>query len=428
MRLSFLGFEVIVILSSIGALLLSVAILLAGGGLLSTLVAVRAQVEGFSLAFIGLLLSGYYIGFVAGCFVAPYFVARVGHIRAFGALAATAAAVSLIHAISLNEYVWLLLRVVAGFCFSGLYMIVESWINEKSDNEQRGKVLSVYRIVDLVAVTSGQFMLTLSSPETFIPFSMVSVLIALSIVPIALTKSIAPEPISKTALNLRKLIRVSPFAVMGALAVGLANGAFWGISPVLVKQLGYGVNEVALFMSVAIVGGALAQWPVGYISDLIDRRWVLIMVAGASAGGGMFLWMFGSQSIGMLLLGGALYGLFAMPLFGLSAAHANDYAQADEFVAVSGGLLLLYGIGSIIGPAIAPYFMTLISPSAMFAYTALIHSALLVFGLYRLTRRDSIALEDQEDYVAVPRTSPGVFEMDPRSSNDGVEAAEEYAI
>ncbi len=403
------------ILVSVGALLVSAAILLAGGGLLSTLVAIRAQSEGFALPLIGLLLSGYYIGFVAGCFATPYLVARVGHIRAFAALAALAAAAVLLHAISQNVMVWLVLRLITGFCFAGLYMIVESWINEKSTNEMRGQVLSIYRIVDLVAVTAGQYMLILANPAGFILFSLVSIFIVISIVPIAMTKALAPEPITQTTLNLSKLLRVSPIAVVGAFSVGMANGAFWGIAPVFVQQLGYDVMMVPVFMSVAIISGAVAQWPVGYISDLVDRRLVLIMVAAASALSGLFVYVYAAESLSLLLIGSGLFGFFAMPIFGLSAAHANDYAQSDEFVSISGGLLLLYGFGSIIGPVLASLAIQMASPSWLFAYTATVHILLVIFGLFRLTRRDSIPVEYQEDYVPVPRTTPAIFEIDPRN-------------
>ncbi len=403
------------ILASVGALLISAAILLTGGGLLSTLVAVRAQSEGFALPLIGLLLSSYYAGFVIGCFVTPYSVARVGHIRAFAALAALAAAAVLCHAISQNVIIWLILRLITGFSFAGLYMIVESWINEKSTNKMRGQVLSIYRVVDLVAVTAGQYMLILANPAGFILFSLVTMLIVISIVPIAMTKAMVPEPITQTSLNLPKLLQVSPIAVVGAFSVGMANGAFWGIAPVFVQQLGYEVMMVPVFMSVAIISGALAQWPVGYISDLVDRRIVLIAVAGACTFSGIFLSVYATSSLPLLLIGSGLYGLFAMPIFGLSAAHANDYAQDDEFVAISGGLLLLYGIGSIIGPVLASLVMQAASPQWLFAYTALVHVLLAIFGLYRLTRRYSIPVEYQEDYVPVPRTTPAIFEIDPRN-------------
>ena len=404
------------IFSTVGALLISAAILLAGGGLLGTLVSVRAQIEGFPLPVIGLMMSAYYLGFVVGCFATPYVVARVGHIRSFGAFAALTAAASLCYVLVLNIPLWILLRLITGFCFAALYMIIESWINEKSTNETRGQVLSIYRMVDLVAITLGQFMLTWADPAGFVLFSLVALCICISIIPVSLTVASAPEPLTKTSLNLRKLMRVSPLAVLGALAVGLANGAFWGISPIFVQELGYDLLMVALFISAAIISGALAQVPIGWVSDRVDRRVVLIFVGGASAASGVFLCLLAPISQFFLIAGGCLYGIFGMSLFGLAAAHANDHAEPDEFVAVSGGLLLIYGIGAVLGPVLAPLVMQHTSPSYMFAYTAAIHAALFVFGLYRLTRRDSIPVEDQEDFIpARPRTTPVIFEIDPRS-------------
>lgn len=408
-------------LISVGALLLSAAILLAGGGLLGTLVAVRAQAEGFALPFIGLLMSSYYLGFIAGCFATPHLVLRAGHIRAFGALAALTAAATLMLAISQNMGLWLVLRVIVGFCFSGLYMIMESWINEKSPNEKRGQILAIFRIVDLVAVTIGQFLLLLSNPAGFILFSIVSILICLSIVPLAMTKALVPQPISHTSLNLQKLYRVSPIAVFSALAVGMTNAAFLGISPAYISLLGYDLVMVSLFISVAIISGALAQWPIGYISDFIDRRLVLLFVAGASLASGLFLGTLGSHSTTLLLLGSCLYGTFGMSIFGLSAAHANDHADAGEFVAISGGLLLVYGIGSIMGPVLATVFMEVISPNWLFIYMAIVHSFLLIIGIFRLTRRSPVPAEEQEDYIAIAaaQKTPLFFELDPRSDADG---------
>lgn len=404
------------IFSTVGALLISAAILLAGGGLLGTLVSVRAQIEGFPLPIIGLLMSAYYLGFVIGCFATPYVVARVGHIRSFGAFAALTAAASLCYVLVLNIPLWILLRLITGFCFAALYMIIESWINEKSTNETRGQVLSIYRMVDLAAITLGQYMLTWADPAGFVLFSLVALCICISIIPVSLTVASAPEPLTKTSLNLGKLMRVSPLAVLGALSVGLANGAFWGISPIFVQELGYDLVMVALFISAAIISGALAQVPIGWVSDRIDRRIVVIAVGGASAASGVFLCLMAPVSQFFLLAGGCLYGIFGMSLFGLAAAHANDHAEPDEFVAVSGGLLLIYGLGAVLGPVLAPLVMQFTSSSFMFAYTAAIHAVLFVFGLYRLTRRESIPVEDQEDFIpARPRTTPVIFEIDPRS-------------
>ncbi len=401
------------IFNSIGTLLISAAILLAGGGLLSTLIAVRAGLEGFPFMAIGIMASAYYIGFTAGCFGTPYLVKRAGHIRVFAALSALVAAIVLSHAIFVNIPLWIVLRCATGFSFAGLYILIESWINERSSNKNRGKVLSIYRVVDLGAVTAGQFMLTIADPKEFILFSLVAILICLSIFPISLTKAEAPLPISDTKLNLKKLIKVSPLAVAGVVCVGLANGAFWGIAPVFVQQLGHPMIIVSTFMSVAIFGGALLQWPVGVLSDKFGRRSILLLVTLGSMGSGIFLWQYSAQSLHALVFGGFLYGVFGMQIFGLSAAHANDYAKPDEFVAISGGLLMLYGLGSIIGPFLAPIIMTLSTPQSLFVFTACVHASLVVYGLYRRTRRDEI--DDTDDYVAIPnRTTPAIFRLDPR--------------
>lgn len=405
------------------ALLISAGILLAGGGLLGTLIAVRANIEGISLPVIGILMSSYYAGFIAGCMLTPAMVARAGHIRAFAALAALTAASALIYAISVNIPIWIILRMVTGFCFAGLYMIVESWINEKSTNEMRGQVLSIYRIVDLAAMTIGQFLLTTADPSGFSLFSLVSILVCVSIVPIAMTKAIAPEPLSRAKLDIPKLMKVSSFAVIGSLIVGFTNGAFWAIGPVFVQQLGYDVSMVATFMSAAIVAGAIAQWPIGFLSDIVDRRQVLIWTAAAAAASSFFLSQVGATSALMMLAGAALYGAFSMSIFGLSAAHANDHADADEFVSVTSGLLLVYGLGSIAGPILAPAVMGVLGPSALFIYTGAGHLSLFVFGLYRVMRRANVPSEEQGDYVLVPKTSPAIFEIDPRGDTDSQEEA-----
>lgn len=403
--------------TAIAALLLSAAILLAGNGLQSTLVAVRANIEGFSLSAIGFLTAAYFAGFIGGCLRAPTMVAQVGHIRAFAALAALAAAAALLFALSTNVWLWFFLRGLTGFCFAGLYMIIESWINDRADNQNRGQVLSIYRIVDLSAITVGQFLLTAADPAGFILFSVVGIFIALAIVPVSLTKATAPSPLVQSKLDLGKLLRVSPLAVAGSFGVGLASGAFWGIGPVFVQQLGYGTGLIATFMSTAIIAGALAQWPIGFLSDVMDRRRVLVAVSGLASLGGLFLFAFAGMSSVLLLIGAGIYGCFVMPMFGLSAAHANDHAERHEFVAVSSGLLLVFGIGSVAGPLIAPIMMNAIGPSALFAYTAAVHALLFGFGLYRLSARAGIPLSDQEDYVSVPRTTPGVFEFDPRGTD-----------
>jgi len=395
------------VLSSIGALLISAAILLAGGGLLGTLVAVSAELNGFPLVAIGFLTSAYFAGFMGGCLATPYLVKRVGHVRVFAALSSLVAACALSHMLLINVPSWAILRALTGFSFAGLYMLIESWINEQSPNDKRGQVLSIYRMVDLAAVTVGQFLLTLADPKEFILFSLVAILISLAIFPISLSTSKAPMAVTSTKLNIRKLVKISPLAVAGCFVVGLSSGAFWGVAPVFVQQLDHSVFMVSVFMSVVIFAGAVMQWPMGWLSDKIGRRKVLILASLGGVMSGIFLWKLAPQSLAFLMAGGTLYGMFAMQIFGMAAAHANDY--------VSGGLLLIYGIGSVIGPSVAPIVMSIAGPSAMFAYTAFVQGLLAIYALYRLTQRD--APEDSNDYVPVarPRAALLILRSDPRN-------------
>ena len=402
------------VLGSVGALLVSAAILLAGGGLLSTLVAVRANLEGFPLPAIGLMTSAYYAGFIAGCLYTPYLVKRVGHVRVFAALSALTAAGALLHVLFVNIPVWVVLRGVIGFSFAGLYVLIESWINEAAPNEQRGQVLSIYRMVDLAAVTAGQFMLSMADPKDFILFSVVAICICLAIFPISISTANTPKPLTETSLNLKKLIRVSPLASIGCFAVGLTNGAFWGVAPIFVTDLGHSVLMVSTFMSVVIFAGALLQWPAGWLSDKLGRRQLILFMSLGGAAAGIFLWVYGAVDSNMMLIGGALYGLFGMQVFGLCAAHANDRAEPHEFVAVSGGLLLIYGAGSVVGPSAGAIAMSRFGTTSLFAYTAIVHLLLGLYTLYRSTQRRGVV--DSADYVAIarPRSMALISRMDPR--------------
>ncbi len=402
------------VLGSVGALLVSAAILLAGGGLLSTLVAVRANAAEFPLPAIGFMTSAYFAGFIAGCIYSPLLVKRVGHVRVFAALSALTAAGALTHALFINIPVWVILRAVIGFSFAGLYVLIESWINEAAPNAERGQVLSIYRMVDLAAVTAGQFMLSIPDPQGFVLYAVVAICICLAIFPISLSTAKAPEAVGQSSLNLKKLIRVSPLASAGCLAVGLVSGAFWGVGPIFVTDLGHPVLVVSTFMSAVIFAGAVMQWPVGWLSDKFGRRVLILIISLASAGAGIFLWNLGGQSKLMMLIGGVLYGLFAMQVFGLCAAHANDRAEPNEFVAVSSGLFLIYGVGSVAGPSIGAIAMSRLGPTYLFAYTAAIHILLAVYTIYRILKSD--APDDSADYIAVarPRSIAIIRRMDPR--------------
>lgn len=402
----------------LSALLIAAFLLISGAGLQGTLLSVRGNIEGFSLVLLGSLMSAYFTGFTLGCQVAPHMVKRAGHIRSFTALASIASAAALAHALAVNPVFWIVLRVIAGFCMAGLYMIIESWINEGATNERRGRILAVYRVVDLSAGTVGQAMLATADPSEFYLFAVVSIVISIALVPVALTSTTQPTPITSAEIDLKKLFRISPLAAFGCLSVGAANGAYWAVGAVYVQNLGYGIQTVAAFMTTVVISGAISQWPLGFVSDLFDRRILIVAITAACSAAGVLLGLTGGQSELMLLVGGAAFGFTAMPIFGLSVAHANDRAEPHEYVTLAAGLLLLYGAGAIVGPFIAPMIMQHFGPQALFFYTSGVYGAMTLFGLYRMQRSDAVKAEEREAYVSVPRTSPAVFEIDPRGEHE----------
>ena len=260
----------------ITALLLSVALLLMGNGLQGTLLPVRANLEAFTDTDIGILGSAYFGGFAAGCIFGPHLVRRAGHIRCFAALVAIASCVVLLHSLFLSPALWWGLRALTGFCFAVLYMVIESWLNEKSTNETRGLIFSLYTIINLTVITIGQLMLGLDQPENFQLFILASILVSLAAVPVAMTRAEAPAPPKSVRIRLRHLYRLSPVGAVGCLVVGLANGSFWALAPVFAQDKGASTWGVAIFMSVAVIAGALAQYPLGRLSDKMDRRKVII--------------------------------------------------------------------------------------------------------------------------------------------------------
>lgn len=414
--------------ASITALLLGLAILVLGNGLQNILLPTRAAIETFPVTVIGLVLSGYYLGFVLGCVFGPRIVRRVGHIRSYTAFASIAAAAALGYALIVDPYVWGALRSATGFCLAGLYMITESWLNERASNVNRGRVLSTYRIVDLGGTTLGMMMLNFADPADFQLFCIVSILISLSLVPVALTTAVAPTPIESVQLHLRQLFSNSTLSVVGSFTVGLTIAAFWAMGPVYARSVGLASSDVAGFMAAVVVGGAILQWPIGGLSDRFDRRTVLMASSFMAAAAGVALAIVGGYSVIAVYACGTLFGGLAFTLYSLCIAHANDRAAPHEFVRISSGLLLVFGFGAVLGPSGGAMVMAVFGDSALFAFTAAAHLFLGAFAAYRMRANPAVPGEAQGDFVAAPRTSPAVFELDPRADGEaGTEPNDEAA-
>ncbi len=400
-----------VIISS-WALFFGIGLIMLGGGLQSSLLGLRATTEGFPTAVTGFVMTGYYAGFLVGSVIVPKLVERVGHIRFFAALASLASMAVLSHVVFIDPVGWTGMRLVTGFCYAGLYVVAESWLNDRATNQTRGKLLGIYTVVMLGGLACGQFLLNVANPESFELFILVSLLVSFALIPILLTANPAPKFRAPESVGLRQLYAMSPLGVIGAFATGMVHGGVFGMGAVFAKSLGLSVAEISLFMAAAIFGGVVFQGPIGYLSDIFDRRRVMTVVtlvaaASAFAAAGV------SNPVAVGAPPWALYGLFglfggmALPMYSLCRAHTNDFLESSQMVAASSSLILVTGIGAIFGPVTVSALMSALGPPGYFWGLGAFSGSVGLFAFYRMTRRAARPVEDQGAFVAMPpRGSP----------------------
>ena len=393
-------------ISSAWALLLGIALIMLGNGLQNTLLGVRATLEGFGTGVTGLVMTGYFAGFLAGSIIVPRLLANVGHIRVFAALASLASSAVLVHTVFVTPLTWGLVRIATGFCFAGLYVVAESWINEAATNKTRGQLLSVYMIMVLGGTGSGQLLMNLSDPRGFQLFVLVSVLISVALIPITLSVGRAPPFEAPESIGVRALFRASPLGVAGAFLIGIAHAALYTMGPVYGTEIGLTVERVSLFIAAALFGGLVLQWPIGWLSDRFDRRRVIVAVAWVATGAAIAAGA-GGGSYPLLIASTALLGGMSMPLYSLCGAHTNDHLTPPQIVAASATLVLVGGFGLLMGPSLAAALMQLAGPPGIFWLLALVHGCIGAYGLYRMMRREPVPLDEQRTYDPVSlRTSP----------------------
>ncbi|MEJ2382078.1 MAG: MFS transporter [Gammaproteobacteria bacterium] len=401
--------------TSISSLLLGTGILLVGVGLLGTLLGVRAGVEGFSGTVTGLVMSAYFVGYVVGTAFCPALIRRVGHIRAYAAMAAVASSAALAHALVVDPLAWGALRGVTGACLVGLYMVVETWLNAAAPSQRRGQVFAIYMTISLLALALGQFLLLAGSVTSFVPFALVAMLVSLGLVPVALTRVAEPPLMESARLHLRELYRISPTGLAGAFGAGLVIGAFWGMGALFGHDMELSQRGIALFMSSTIVGGAVLQFPIGHFSDGHDRRTVLMAVSMATALLAAVMFAVVPLARWALYTSAFVFGGFAFTVYSLSVAHLNDHLDAAHLIEASRGLLLVYGVGSALGPLAAGWLMEALGPRSLPAYFALVMALLGLFTLARMRHAPPVPAEEQAEFVPMVRTTPAVLEMDPRA-------------
>lgn len=381
-----------------------------GVGLVSTALALDATELGFSDLLTGFVMAAYFLGFIVGTHVGPKIVVRVGHVRAFSAFAATAAASLLMHPLWPSAPVWALLRFLTGSCVVGLYMVIESWINERSTNEIRGRAFAVYQLVSLVSLALGQTLILLGGRLSGAPFLIAGALFSVGLVPVVLTRVAQPAPISEVKLDLHALWRLSPLGVAGTLASALVQSAFFALGPVFAHRVGFGTGGIALFMSLALLGGAALQWPIGHFSDRLDRRMVIVLAALGAAGLAGACWWLVGERLAWLPAVVFVYGGVASSLYPLCVAYSNDHVPSRDAVATASGLLLVYGLGAAAGPLLVGLTMQLLGPRGFWAYLIVMLTGLAGFAVVRMQLRKPPPPEHHEPFVILARTSQSALE------------------
>ena len=398
-------------LAPISSLLAGVTLLLLGHGLLNTLLTLRGVAEGYSTGMIGLLMSGYFSGFLIGTWLAPSLIRRIGHIRTFSFYAALAATAVLLHVMIVNPWVWLVLRVMYGVALVTLYIVIESWLNAQVSGEKRGQVFAVYMAVNLGSLAAAQQLLGLDSPMAFTLFALATMLIGGAMMPITLTRQPQPALPDVPSTDLLQLARIAPLPLMAAGISGFALGGFWGLAPVYAGQVGFDAAGVGLMMSVTILGGAVLQWPIGLLSDRFERRVVLLWVVTLAAVLPLVATILEASTalLGLMFVWGGL----AFSIYSIAVAQMVDHLNPDEILSGSSGLLLSNGFGAALGPVAAGGLMHLGGPVALPLFYAVSLGVLAFYAFYRPRRVMDLVTEPHGHFTPMLRTSPTVMELMP---------------
>jgi len=413
------------------ALFTGYAILITAHGFQGNLLQVRSVIEDFSFITTGIIMSGYFVGYFVGANMIPNLVSKVGHIRVFAAFASMASLSVLIHAVFVDPVVWTLARFLTGVSIIGVYIVTESWLNDRATNRNRGGVLSIYMFITFTGLAVGTLLLNFNKPQEYEPFILTSLLFSIALVPILLVKRSAPKFKKIGFIKIKQLFKISPLGTFSMLCTGLIHSAIFGYGAVYATSLNFTIFEISLFLFLITIAGALFQFPIGYFSDKSDRRIIIIActfiaasfcIFSIIASGTSLENMYLASSVGMdkimFLICVTFYAGFALPMFTLNLAYVNDRVDKERFVAAGAGLQIIFGIGAMGGPFLASIFMNIYGSNGFFIYLAIFHLLIGLFGMYRITKRE---YEDNPDSIFTPlprNITPLGIELDPTSATD----------
>ncbi|ARE82410.1 putative MFS-type transporter YcaD [Roseovarius sp. EC-HK134] len=405
------------VLSGAWALLLGMMLLQVGNGMQGTLLGVRGALEGFSTYEMSVVMSSYFVGFLFGSRMAPDMIRRVGHVRVFAALGSMISAVLILYPTITEPWAWSIGRVLIGFCFSGVYVTAESWLNNSATNATRGKALSLYMIVQMIGIVSAQGLMVLADPSGYVLFVIPSVLVSLAFAPILLSVSPTPAFGTTKPLSLRQIMKISPLGCVGMLLTGGVFAAQFGMAAVYGAEAGLSVGQISAFVASFYVAAVVAQYPLGWLSDRMDRR-KLIAAVSLGTGIGAVVGMLLGDNFWFLMLAAFIVGGTSNPLYSLLIAYTNDFLAHEDMAAAAGGMVFINGLGAIAGPLMVGWMMGVMGPGGYFLYIAILMFAMVAYAIYRMTQRKAPTVRETDRYMPVS----------PSSSPMAVEFAQEYAI
>ncbi|MDC0163269.1 MFS transporter [Candidatus Pelagibacter sp.] len=420
------------------ALFLGYSVIILAHGLQGNLLGLRAVIENFSIIATGALMSGYFIGYFVGATIVPNLVGKVGHIRVFAAFASTASLSILLHSVIVDPYVWFLGRFITGFSIISIFVVVESWLNDRATNKTRGKVLSIYMIITFIGLGLGVLLLNFNNPKNYEPFILVSLLLSLALVPILLTRRKPPTFKKIASIKIKELYKISPLGTFSMFCTGFIHPVIFTLGAVYGSLMNFSILEISLYLFLITISGAIFQWPIGYLSDRFDRRIILIITT--LLGSVLTILCFFSVSVSpdfinlssnwktliqhignhrmLFYIFISLYAGMCLPLFSLNLAYVNDFLPKEKFVSAGAGMQIIFGLSAMVAPFLCSFFMKNLGPNGLFIYLFIFHTTIGLFGIYRMTRR-STEENPENTFTAMPRNiTPLGMELDPDAGVD----------